>query len=747
MLRTPGKFEPYQETATDNYERLYLTHQDISNDDTKKSEFVIRHPHKSHMSTVVMLERSYRLEKINPLSGQPETVDRGGLPDYAEINQPGFALQNIMESFQINYGGTTLIDNPSKWLPWYSRLYSKTLESCVRKSGRNFANHHGLPNYFEYDNRFERLIDIKEVELEHFNQAGSIIFPDEVRSNEGWDYKSGALGLSNADAFELIVNWRPDRDGMAARNAVLQSFQTMTTHLPEATPHLRKTKLVQIIAEYETIIDIPLAQRSQAQKDRATEIQPIVDALTVFEEAVSTTTPFICNAALNFWQQMLSSDNTVKISGGGSFQPQERTDYTADEVLALRKKNHFLLQVDNPKINTPEYATGRNIFESYWNMSEGAPPNEIFRYQQDRDRFDQITANGATDQQKRDALAEGMMTGHLPKTCKTILEQCGLDKSPIDADPAKQQARTDIFGGMHATAFAAMYPFYKLCDAMYSVHNQLLPKVHPQSEITIYDYAADWREAWQNHFVVKFREPLVLGPHKPMLGPMVGCWQNTGDVLPRVDEITTYSINWLAEDRLFKSTDLNWAVVPQSTKLHTMHFRGDFDHLYQQHELKIPIHDFEVFDLGNSLRNVFEVRTTFGPPQLILFYTQFMGQIHKSIETLNMAHNIKKLKIRVDSASEVVFDDNIDHVTASRFAEYVPQHNWYRGNMLCIPFNSLPRGNSVNVTKQLEVQWELEQSLVLNDPINNLTSHLFCALIYKDKFVSMKKHVQQSGWM
>ena len=743
MLRAPGKFEQYHESDTDNYERLYLTHEDLA-DSTHKTRFVIKHPQNSHMSTVAMLERSYRLEYIDQY-GTPANVAGAGINTRGTINQPGFALQNIIKQFKTNFGGTVHTDYPSKYLPWYSRLYSKSLESCVRKSGRNFANYHGNQN-FNYDTTHERSIRLDEVQLETIRQQGTIAFPTLV-GNYRWNYFEGApanpAGISLANALDLIQNWRPDLDN---ENTLMAPFNTIWNggFVTGATATARYASVVTLTTEYAVLTAI--GQPSAAQTARIAEILPFMTALTTLEDAVNTHTPKICyDAVTAFWQGILTEPNQpVRISAGGSFADGDLVTYTHAEMTAILKNCSFLKQVNDPSSNNPDYSGNRNIFEYYWNQ-DSVLQNVDKVYDYDTAQLAIVSAPGVTTNQRQVVLTMGALTGTLPRAARKVLIDCGLDVSPPDA--GKVAVRNAVLAGADPAVYTALGPFFLFCTDMYNAWDAVQRRsVDPNATVVVHDNMAAWETEHLNHYVVRFREPLVVGPHKPKLGPMPGCWSNTGDVLPRCHEETSYDIDWLADNRLFAAEHLNWTLVPNSTKLHTMHYRGDFFHLYKHHELRMPMHDVVVEDLGDSKFAEIEVRSTHGPPVHIMFYTRFVGPVSKDIETLNMAHNIKMLKLKVDSASETVWQDNIDHVTATRFPEYVAQHDWYRGNMLCIPFNSLPRGNTINATKRIEIWWELETTMA-DDGTADLTNHLFCALIYKDKFVTMKKHVQQSGWM
>ena len=167
--RQPGKYVPVslEDLEKDGYEQILLTHAPTK-DDENVTTFVVKHPHNSHMSTVVLLERTYLLSYTEPDNHghQQRTEFHGNI----YINQPGFSLQNMMSEITMNFETCAIHDKPSAWLPWYSRLYAKSLQSSIRASGRAFATHHGT---VYLDSHYRRRINgasVRELSLIHISE-------------------------------------------------------------------------------------------------------------------------------------------------------------------------------------------------------------------------------------------------------------------------------------------------------------------------------------------------------------------------------------------------------------------------------------------------------------------------------------------------------------------------------------------------------------------------------------------------
>ena len=166
--------------------------------------------------------------------------------------------------------------------------------------------------------------------------------------------------------------------------------------------------------------------------------------------------------------------------------------------------------------------------------------------------------------------------------------------------------------------------------------------------------------------------------------------------------------------------------------------------------ISFPVHDIVVHDLGVSGTLEFNVRTTFGTPKYLLFYTKF-DSVGQTREYVNMARSLKKIELRVNSSSKVVFDGNVDHVTSTNFPEYMPVAHWGRGNMLVVEWDSLPSGvvgrygggqqQCVAATWTLEVADGYDHAYFAGLPCR-----LMCAAIYKDKFINIDNNVQRLGW-
>ena len=163
--RKEGRYTQFDPSilATDNYERIYVTHTPVL-DSPACTQFDIRTPHNSHMSTVAYLERTLRFELQYILDGEvtalgstyqdpqskksPLQLATTGLNGSVMLmhNSPGYSMQNCMKHFQMQFEGSNVIDKPSEWLPVYSHLYPESLHQTVRGSSGSFLTDRYLPH-------------------------------------------------------------------------------------------------------------------------------------------------------------------------------------------------------------------------------------------------------------------------------------------------------------------------------------------------------------------------------------------------------------------------------------------------------------------------------------------------------------------------------------------------------------------------------------------------------------------------
>ena len=97
-------------------------------DNEKNTYFDIRGPANSHMSSVMLLEREFEVHCLRRLATEDDndTWHPAKAPwnMRAEVNQPGFSLQNNMDEVSFNFNGGSVVEKPSQWLPWYSELHA-----------------------------------------------------------------------------------------------------------------------------------------------------------------------------------------------------------------------------------------------------------------------------------------------------------------------------------------------------------------------------------------------------------------------------------------------------------------------------------------------------------------------------------------------------------------------------------------------------------------------------------------------
>ena len=112
-------------------------------DKVESVRFDITPPADSHMFSSCYLTRTFKVELVNraPRAWRDSGDSRVHRHDDEltfYINQTGFALQNTCESMRVQYNSTYLKSKPKLWVPWYSKLYQRSLNQSAQTSGRGF---------------------------------------------------------------------------------------------------------------------------------------------------------------------------------------------------------------------------------------------------------------------------------------------------------------------------------------------------------------------------------------------------------------------------------------------------------------------------------------------------------------------------------------------------------------------------------------------------------------------------------
>ena len=773
MYRKPGQFVPVQleDLEKDGYEQIQLIHKPII-DDAVQTTFVVKHPHNSHMSTMVLLERTYRISYTEP-------DQRAQIFGAVFVDQPGFALQNIMREITMRFSTCTVTDRPSAWLPWYSRLYAKSLESSIRASGRSFATHHGTVDLDNVRRRQINTDQVRETSLLRTELAG---YPTDHSS---WV----SLGFTNTADHNLdllldIEGYTAAGDAAALAACTAAIGAPGTAHslewLLSATEFAQRWNTLKATSETWFAADaVPAQQRTPQQHADHANYQLLVDLLATLFTNFSTSKPATYHVVLAFWKTL--GDNAgghIRYPGaGGSFAGIDVTSLPHADAGMNEHRAKVLQLVVAPHLRS-EYLSNTDVLtRTYWvnGLASPATTDAALKYT--------IEQNNANDADNFAALklsfGLGLRTGLWPDTCSAILELCGLDESPMSTDGTKTQFRHNMFRRPNAQQFHPFVerPFYKaFYDYSVGVYNRAVSldqfkqtaDAQNLGTFVLHDDAAYYTNTQQDTVTVKFIEPLVCGFHKPMHGDAPGCWENTGDVLPRIDGEVTYDISWLASDRLFNFRPIAghahgliaWAA--ETTRLHTIHYRGDFVALFNQPTVKVPMHDIVVHDWVDAIdlqapvgtAHDFQVRTTSGPPIYLLFYTawdQHDTSPTQNDQALNLGPDISELVIRINTGQSTTFSGSCELTTAGRFHEYLPGISWDRGGILAIPWSSLPSGvaSTTDIYSQqvhVEATCQRIRSNYEATLRQHYTARVRCACIYKDKFLTMNNHVQKIGW-
>ena len=268
-----------------------------------------------------------------------------------------------------------------------------------------------------------------------------------------------------------------------------------------------------------------------------------------------------------------------------------------------------------------------------------------------------------------------------------------------------------------------------------------------------------------NFLRIEFTEPLVTGLHKPVEGAFIGCWANVGDCLPRVEGEVVYTMDWLPHTNLiYQGLDENYAghfhysVV--STRLDTVHYRGDFERLFGIPISVVPRHHMESWKLGDPVAFgsetypdcQFESTRVHGDPLFIMLYSCFEeGPFEIRAQTLNCAPRILRLRLRLEAAPALELR-NLEHITASRFRQYMPHFDG-RGGLFVIPWSAIPIGSSSKF--QSDTHGTIYIDRIQMDPCANHLAdqrdsmpryYLRATAIYKDSFLTLENNVQRLGW-
>ena len=770
MERAPGKFDSNVHRVRDGYERVLLTTKPTV-DTARRTTFTLKHPHNSHMSTVAWLERKYRVYAWDADENTYAEIDDD---TRVIINQPGFALQSIMENASIRFASTVINDKPHEWLPWYQRLYRQSLESCIRKSGRAFGTVHAND---ELDNTIRRTFIPRNLVKHDRTSTTTLAHLDGFQA---WDMEQ----LTDNDLWAALGEHRMDLDtddAVAAATAhaeVLYSF--VQKSIPEAD---RLGEAQKIVYEYHTAAAFAIQQDDDGNDlypgaiAIVARLQPFIDAITAAED-IRIRTPRVSLIYCR-WLVFVNPPGAADLEKtvNGVYRPPDGDDPNNAETVTRVEVEHamqlmrWLTHMTHPEeeqvttsadLYLQRYNTGTPhiLFDGEAAASSFRTNDEAYVQAADRDTADVMRVH----------LMRALKSGMFPRTIIYIFNYLGMNESPYNA--AQNDRRTAIFtedlpagdndnppaadGPGNAKA-VALFPVFGFAQNVAAGLDAIAAMDDDDYDLNIGLIDATATKVFENNYVdITFSEPLVIGMHAAR---QVGCWAGVGDVLPRVEDDTFYDFLWKPVDDLFVIVPegfetMRWEFVEGSTVLRTTHYRGQFDHLFNMDQIQLPTMDF-VLHRVDPMSSI-NIRTTWGPPQYLMFFTKYRE--HRSLEahTMNQATSIATIQLRLNSGPLVTIDACDDH-TSMLFPEYMPTLGLGRGNMLVLPWTSLPDGVS-GTTDAFQTQQLTCQSVTFADyqdfdragrgrttdvPDN---VDLYCVSIYKDKFVQIRNHVQRRGW-
>ena len=265
------------------------------------------------------------------------------------------------------------------------------------------------------------------------------------------------------------------------------------------------------------------------------------------------------------------------------------------------------------------------------------------------------------------------------------------------------------------------------------------------------------------HFKLRFIEPLIVGVHKPGEHCNIGCWRDTGDIIPRIDRYK-YDIHWL--DNLGFRLVLATTIAPlgvsprritckgvSDTKLHTTHYRG----LMKPHT-DLYLHDFKLhtlhsFTMNDQEEHIFDFNLhhrSIPPPLYICFFTKLhVPDVTQPIRRYNKIYHqgpgISKLLLHSNTRLKV-FDymdgenqARLNLLTQNLYPEYDADKDGF-GAACVIPYAAIPKSvHQEHFTDDITGRIGVKNTIDLfANPVNTSYRCDICALlIYKDKYLSL----------
>ena len=208
MIRTRRQVsfqDPVDLPHTDGLETVFETYEP-THDDIKNTHITIKSPANSHLSTELIMERTFTVDILQNVVGSKSHHVPGAAfyNFFPELNSPGFSLMNNCKRAAFIFESATVHSRPSDWLPCYSECYRHSLRNVVRGSGRSFADRRIRGLGQSYDSIEDRLL------TEHdFRYDGGEAFIEQIQNFH--PYYEGGLSFFawHGDAF--VTRWQADQ--------------------------------------------------------------------------------------------------------------------------------------------------------------------------------------------------------------------------------------------------------------------------------------------------------------------------------------------------------------------------------------------------------------------------------------------------------------------------------------------------------------------------------------------------------
>ena len=777
---------------SDNYERVYLAHPDVSADKHNYDKFEVRTPHNSHMSTVMYIERTMEFEfeyynnsNFFPLDVSDKTV---------ALDSCGFSLQNNMRTMTMDYEFSTVVEKPSEWVPIYTHMYPKSLAPMARNSGRNFGENHDAGMNFVYNNR-----GIREVKL----VPGVNLFTNEEvdRRKLHAALDRELLAIPNQEVYTFTPN-EPARAADAYQPRPPDNYVTAAAgvdRIADNDGYAGMTAQITALEESKTDVWDVIAKHNEGAEDLTDEETDVIVAFdhickqlvkiadsSFYKEPLTTIQAIFATARLPALFTVPGDASQIRMFLIHAPNDTYIQSYTNLNEAADIARNIYLVR--HPF--DPDKHTNRHprYFPTLYYSNDGtAIANGDMRITED--------LGNMTDVQLRTAFNHAYTKLQIVRLYK-IARRIGLHQNELTAEQVVHAQH--VLG--HPNPFlmdaytipAGILEEWKNIyrNYMYPLYNYVATTEHYVDFNTITDLDTNqvlttrgvvFRDGhptpipMYTRFRHTFIEPVVCGLGKPSPGCRVGCWKNVGEVIPRIDR---FSLQAHYEDklnnRLFDVYALR-AFVSNSTrsvfsrkvsaKLHTVHYRHILkprvslvQHCFEKHHL---VRHFMFGGVDGGASRTFEFEFSFrtnSEPIFIWFYTQ------RSDRDVHMYNDVPKLHLRGPAITQFLLHNKTrskvldytsgDHrarllqLTQDVFPEYCPPRSHY-GGYVCLPYCSIPKSVHVSGFEE-ELSGRITAKSTAGDYHMQQPEGLefdLCALVmYKDKYLSVNQNDIRRGF-